>query len=190
MRLFKQKQLTGIVLVKSGIIHRWRLYFLAGQLVWASTRTHEKRRWLRQLLKHRPDLLRYGLSMYSDWSYHQLARLVVCKKFNRSVFSKIVSECIHEVLFDLQQQGTLNLEQTAQGPTYRIKYQKAHSFPYLNLQDVGIWNKAKHNWQQWQQAIPWLWETRTSASFFLFFFRQKERGDISLSSKKTKATRL
>ena len=152
IQLVKQKQLTGIVLVESGMIHRWRLYFLAGQLVWANTRTHAKRRWFRQLLQHRPDLLKYGLSTLSDWSYHQLARLVMCRKFNRAVFSEIVSECINEVLFDLQQQGTLNLEQTGQGLTYRIKCQKAYNFPYLNLQNVCIWGRAKRDWQNWEQA--------------------------------------
>lgn len=152
MRLFKQKQLTGIVLVESGIIHRWRLYFLAGQLVWASTRTHAKRRWFRQLLMHRSDLRRFGLDTLSDWNYHQLARLVTGKKLSRTVFSKVVSGCIREVLFDLQQQGTLNLEQTGQRLTYRIKCQKAYDFPYLNLQNVGIWGQARHDWQRWEQA--------------------------------------
>ena len=108
IQLAKQKQLTGIVSVESNNSHQWRLYFLAGQLVWANTRSHTNRRWYRQLLRHRPDLLRYGLSAYPDWTYLRLARLVIRKKFSRHIFSDIVTGCISEVLFDLLLQGTLN----------------------------------------------------------------------------------
>ena len=150
IQLAKHKQLTGVLLIESGVIHRWRLYFLAGQLVWANTRTHAKRRWCRQLLQHQPELLKHGLSVYpADWTYSRLARLVICKKFNRQIFSDIVSGCIAEVLFDLQQQGSLGFQQTRQGLRYRIKAQKACDFSCINLQNVGLWTQAKREWQAW-----------------------------------------
>ena len=149
----RREQLTGVLLVESDMIHQWRLYFLAGQLVWANTRTHAKRRWYRQLLQHQPDLLQHELSVQpADWTYHRLSRLVICKKFSRQVFSSIVAGCISEVLFDLQQQGILNLHQTGKGLTYRIKHQKACDFSYINLQNVGTWDRAKREWQQWERA--------------------------------------
>ena len=111
IQLVKQKQLTGILAIRSDIIHQWRLYFLAGQLVWANTHTHAKRRWYRQLLQHYPDLLKNGPGRCSDWTYNRLARLVIRKEFDRQIFSDIVAGCISEVLFDLQQQGTLSLQQ-------------------------------------------------------------------------------
>ena len=151
IQLARQKHLTGILSIK-GDGHRWRLYFLAGQLVWASTRTHAKRRWCRQLLKHRPDLLKYGLSAYPDWTYSRLARLVVCKKFKREVFSDIVAGCISEVLFDLQQQGTLSLQQTGQALTYHITSKQACDFPFINLQNVRIWSQAEREWEDWEQT--------------------------------------
>ncbi|ESA34474.1 response regulator receiver protein [Leptolyngbya sp. Heron Island J] len=152
IQLAKQKQLTGVLLIKSSVIHQWRLYFLAGQLVWATTRTHAKRRWFRQLLQHQPDLRRYGLSASSEWTYGRLARLVICKKFNRTAFSKIVAGYIAEVLFDLQQQGTFNFQQTGRGFIYRIKPQKAYNLPYVNLQTIQIWEQAKREWQAWEYA--------------------------------------
>lgn len=148
----KQEQLTGILAIKSDLIHQWRLYFLAGQLVWANTRTHAKRRWYRQLLQHQPDLLRHGLRAYPDWTYNRLARLVICKKFSRQIFSDIVTGCISEVLFDLQQQGTLSLQQTGQGLVCCIKAQKASDFSYINLQSIRAWGQAKREWQDWEQA--------------------------------------
>ncbi len=152
IQVAKQKQLTGIVSVESDNIHQWRLYFLAGQLVWANTRTHAKRRWYRQLLRHRPELLRYGLSVYPDWTYLRLARLVIRKKFSRHVFSDIVTGCISEVLFDLLLQGTLNFQQTGQGLTYRLKSQKASECSWINLQTIGLWAQVKQEWQEWEQA--------------------------------------
>ncbi|MBE9065381.1 response regulator [Leptolyngbya cf. ectocarpi LEGE 11479] len=148
----KQKQLTGILAIKSGLIHQWRLYFLAGQLVWANTHTHTRRRWYRHLLQHRSDLLKHGLSAYSDLTYNRLARLVICKQFSRQLFSDIVTGCISEVLFDLQRQGTLSFQETGQGLTYRIKSQKACDSSYINLQNIRLWAQAKHEWQAWENA--------------------------------------
>ena len=151
IQFVKQKQLTGVLLIEGGVTHRWRLYFLAGQLVWANTRTHAKRRWCRQILKYRPELLKHGLSAYpADWNYSRLARLVICKKFNRQVFSDIVAGCISEVLFDVQQQGTLLFETTEKGLRYRVKAQKACDFSCINLQNVGLWTQAKRDWQNWE----------------------------------------
>lgn len=152
IQLVKQKQLTGILLIKSNAIHQWRLHFLAGQLVWATTRVHAKRRWFRQLLRYQPYLLKYGLNASLEWTYSRLARLVICKKFSRAVFTKIVTGYISEVLFDLQQQGTLNFQQTGQGLTCRIKQQKAYDLPYVNLQNIQIWEQAGREWQLWEEA--------------------------------------
>ena len=152
IQLVKQKQLTGILAIRSDIIHQWRLYFLAGQLVWANTHTHAKRRWYRQLLQHYPDLLKNGPGRCSDWTYNRLARLVIRKEFDRQIFSDIVAGCISEVLFDLQQQGTLSLQQVERGLTYRIKAQKASDFSYINLQSFRVWGQSKREWQGWEQS--------------------------------------
>ncbi|MEM7063012.1 MAG: response regulator [Cyanobacteria bacterium P01_B01_bin.77] len=152
IQLAKQKQLTGILAIKSGPIHQWRLYFLAGQLVWANTHTHTKRRWYRHLLQHRSDLLKHGLNTYLGLTYNRLARLVICKQFSRQLFSDIVTGCILEVLFDLQRQGTLNFQETGKGLTYCIKSQKACDSSYLNLQNIRLWTQAKHEWQAWENA--------------------------------------
>ncbi|MEM7794581.1 MAG: response regulator [Cyanobacteria bacterium P01_C01_bin.118] len=149
----RQEQLTGILAINTDLTHQWRLYFLAGQLVWANTRTHAKRRWYRQLLKYQPDLLNQGLSIRpTDWTYNRLARLVICKKFNRQVFSDIVSGCIAEVLFDLLQQATLSWEETGKGLSYRIKLQKACDFSCINVHNVGIWHQVKRQWRDWQES--------------------------------------
>ncbi len=149
----KHEQLTGILAIKSDIIHQWRLYFLAGQLVWANTNFHPKRRWYRQLLQHRADLRKHGLSTDpADWTYHRLARLVICKKVNRQLFSDIVAGCISEVLFDLQQQVTLNCQQTRKGLTYHIKAQKACESSCINLQNIGLWVQAKREWHAWKEV--------------------------------------
>ena len=154
----KQEHLTGVIEIATDMSHRWRLYFLAGQLVWANTRTHAKRRWYRQLLQHQPDLLKHGLSADpADWTYNRLARLVVCKKINRQFFSDIVTGCISEVLFDLQQHGTLIWQQTGKGLTYRLKVQKACDSSCINLQNIRIWSQSKCEWQEWEKAgLTWL----------------------------------
>ncbi len=120
--------------------------------MWATTRTHAKRRWYRQLLQHQSYLLKYGLNVSPEWTYGRLAQLVICKKFSRTVFSNIVARHIAEVLFDLQQQGTLNFQQTGQGLTYRFKPQKAYHLPYINLQNIQMWEQARREWQAWEQA--------------------------------------
>ncbi|NEQ50126.1 MAG: response regulator [Leptolyngbya sp. SIO3F4] len=154
----KQEQLTGIMAISSDMTHRWRLYFLAGQLVWANTRIHAKRRWYRQLLQHQPNLLKHGLSGDpADWTYSRLARLVVCKKINRQFFSDIVTGCISEVLFDLQQQGILSWQQTGKRLTYRLKLQKACDSSCINLQNIRIWDQAKREWKDWEKAgLTWI----------------------------------
>lgn len=152
IQLVKQKQLTGILAIKSGPIQQWRLYFLAGQLVWANTHTHTRRRWHRQLLSHRSELLKHSLSTYPDLTYNRLARLVIRKQFSRRLFSDIVTGCITEVLFDLQQQGTLSFQVAGQRLTYCVKSQKACDSSYINLQNIRIWEQAKREWQAWEQA--------------------------------------
>lgn len=149
----KQEQLTGLLSIKSDLIHQWRLYFLAGQLVWANTRTHPKRRWYRQVLQHQADLLKHGLSVDpADWTYSRLARLVIRKKLARDVFSDIVTGCISEVLFDLQQQGTLSFQETGKRLTYRIKLQKACDSSCISLQNIWVWPQAKQAWLAWEHA--------------------------------------
>ncbi|MEM9264780.1 MAG: response regulator [Cyanobacteria bacterium P01_F01_bin.13] len=158
IQLAKQKQLTGILSIESYTTYQWHLYFLAGQLVWANTRTHAKRRWHRQLLQHQSDLLKHGLSADpADWTYNSLARLVVCKKINRQFFSDIVTGCISEILFDLQQQSTLSWQQTGKKLTYRLKVQKACDSSCINLQNIRIWGQAKREWQDWERAgLTWV----------------------------------
>ena len=56
MQYARQEQLTGIWAINTDLTHQWRLYFLAGQLVWANTRIHAKRRWYRQLGEKEKDI--------------------------------------------------------------------------------------------------------------------------------------
>ena len=95
----KERRFTGVLSVAAESKAPWNLYFLVGEIVWASNRIHTQRRWHRQLLQHCPELLKQNAS--SDLSYSSLAKLVIHKKFSRERFSKLVEGCIAEILFDI-----------------------------------------------------------------------------------------
>ena len=102
----KERQFTGILSIETETKAPWHLYFLVGQIVWATIQTHSKRRWHRQLLKYCPELTKQSQNSTPALTYNTLAKLVMRKKFSRERFSELVIGCISEVLFDIVHQGT------------------------------------------------------------------------------------
>ena len=154
IRHFKEGQFTGILSIDAGSEETWHLYFLAGQIVWANTQNHAKRRWHRQILKHCPELIQQKHSAYQSLNYSALAKLVVRKKFSRERFSAIVAGCISEILFDILQGGTLNFQVSRKLLIYQARPQNAAEFPCIGLQckDSQIWGQVKQDWQSWEQS--------------------------------------
>ena len=154
IRHCKERQFTGILSIEARSKDTWHLYFLAGQIVWANTRTHSKRRWYRQFLKYCPELIKQKHSAYQTLNYNALAKLVVRKNFSRERFSEIVAGCISEILFDILQRGTLNFQASRKALTYKTRPQNAAEFPCISLQcvDSQIWRQVQQDWQIWEQS--------------------------------------
>ena len=143
-------QFTGILSIKAATMTPWLLYFLAGQIVWADTRTHAKRRWQRHLLKHCPELIKQNPGV--DLTYNELARLVMRKQFSREHFSELAAGCISEVLFDIVQQGALDFKISRKLLTYKTIPRDAAKFPCIGLQYLPVWEQAQQDWRVWKQA--------------------------------------
>ncbi|NEQ53394.1 MAG: response regulator [Leptolyngbya sp. SIO3F4] len=148
----KERQFTGILSIQAEEKNPWHLYFLAGQIVWANTKTHSKRRWYRQLLRHCPELVQQNNNLEQVLSYQSLAKLVMRKKFGREQFSKLVVGCISEILFDIIQQGTLNFRTWRKLSTYKVIPRDAAQFPCIGLQNVQLWKQVQQDWQTWEQS--------------------------------------
>lgn len=148
----KEIQLTGILSIQSGEELPWSLYFLAGQIVWANTKKHSRRRWDRQFLKHCPELAQKSKNLEQPLFYHSLARLVMRKQFSREQFSRLVVGCISEILFDIIQQATLDFQTSRKLSAYKVTLCDAAKFPCIGLQHVQIWKQVKKDWQTWEQS--------------------------------------
>ena len=148
----KERQFTGILSIETETKAPWHLYFLVGQIVWATIQTHPKRRWHRQLLKYCPELLKQNQNSTPALTYNTLAKLVMRKKFSRERFSELVTGCISEVLFDIVQQGTLNFQISRKLLTHRASPRDAAKFPCISLQYVQVWEGVRKDWRIWEQA--------------------------------------
>lgn len=146
----KERQFTGVMSIEADTTVPWLLYFLAGQVVWANTRTHAKRRWQRHTLKHCPTLTKQSSDL--DLTYNVLAKLVMRKQFSREQFSALVAGCISEVLFDIIQQGTLYFQTSRKLLTYRESPRDAAKFSCIGLQYIPIWEQVQQEWQAWEQS--------------------------------------
>ncbi|MEM8805881.1 MAG: response regulator [Cyanobacteria bacterium P01_G01_bin.38] len=150
----KEHQFTGILSVEAEATAPWHLYFLAGQIVWANTQAHPKRRWHRQLVKHCPELIQQNHRSSQKLTYNALAKLVIHKKFDRQRFSELVAGCISEVLFDIIQQGSLKFQTSRKLLTYKAQSQDPARFPYVGLQCVypHVWRQVQQDWEKWQRS--------------------------------------
>lgn len=146
----KERQFTGVMSIETNATVPWLLYFLAGQVVWANTRTHAQRRWQRHILKHCPELTKQSPGL--DLTYTALAKLVMRKQFSRKQFSALVAGCISEVLFDIIQQGTLYFQSSRKLLTYRASPRDAAKFSCIGLQYIPIWEHVQQDWQAWEQS--------------------------------------
>ena len=147
---YRKCQFTGILSIKAATMAPWLLYFLAGQIVWANTRTHAQRRWHRHLLKHCPELIKQDSGV--DLTYNELARLVMRKQFSRERFSELAAGCISEILFDIVQQGTLHFQTSRKLLVYQTSPRDAAKFPCISLQHLPVWEQAQQDWKMWKQA--------------------------------------
>ena len=146
----KERRFTGVLSIAAESNSLWHLYFLVGEIVWASSRIHTKRRWQRQLLQHCPDLIKQNYN--PDITYNSLAKLVIHKKFSRERFSKLVEGCIAEILFDIVQQGNLQFQASRKLLTTKATPRDAAKFPCISLQCLQVWGKVQKDWKIWEQA--------------------------------------
>lgn len=132
----------------------WLLYFLVGQIVWANARTHPKRRWHRQFLKHTStyDPKTTKAALHQARNYKTVAQLVMHQKFSREQFSQIVRGCISEVLFDIIHRATLESQTSKAKLIYKASPRKGADFPCIGLQRTHIWEQVQQEWQAWNQA--------------------------------------
>ncbi|MEM9807656.1 MAG: response regulator [Cyanobacteria bacterium P01_D01_bin.56] len=127
----------------------WVLYFLMGQMVWADSRTHPKRRWQRQFLKYSPEVKSQGYGNHGVPNYKTVARLVMHQKFDPEHFSQIVRGCITEVLFDIIYTASTT---SSTSLIYKASPRKGADFPCIALQQTDMWKQAQQTWHAWQGA--------------------------------------
>ena len=154
IRRAKENLFTGILAIGTNTDVEWFLYFLVGQIVWANTRTHSKRRWYRQFLKCSSDLSPQAIKEVAHHAnnYKMVAQLVMQQKFSREIFSRIVVGCISEVLFDIVHQATLASRQSGAPLVYKISSRNGANFPCIGLHREPVWEKVQEDWKVWQQA--------------------------------------
>ncbi|MBT9313482.1 response regulator [Leptothoe kymatousa] len=149
----KRSLYTGLLAVSTETDTKipWVFYFLMGQIVWANSRTHPKRRWQRQYVKHSPQLKKHnGAVNHRDIpNYKTVSRLVMHQRFDQEQFSKIVRGCITEVLFDILYTTQVASVETL---TYKASPRKGVDFPCIALQQTDMWEQAQQDWQAWQGA--------------------------------------
>ncbi len=151
----KESLFTGILAIGTNAEEvEWFLYFLVGQIVWANTRTHSKRRWHRQFLKYSANLRPQTINdiAHHPQNYKAVAQLVMQQKFSREQFSQIVVGCISEVLFDIIHQATLAYSLSKAQLTYKVSTRNGANFPCIGLHREPVWDQVKQDWQVWQQA--------------------------------------
>lgn len=158
----KKGLFTGILAIgiesKPDADVEWFLYFLVGQIVWASAYTHPKRRWHRQCLKQASQLSPKIIHPRTcpPRNYKTLAQLVMHQKFDREQFADIVRGCIAEILFDILQAAALAAQTS--DPTsaakliYKASPRQGANFPCIGLQPAHIWDRSQQDWQDWQRA--------------------------------------
>ncbi|MEM7063512.1 MAG: response regulator [Cyanobacteria bacterium P01_B01_bin.77] len=154
----KKGLFTGILAIgiesKPDADVEWFLYFLVGQIVWASAYTHPKRRWHRQCLKYASNFTSKTTKPrpHQARNYKTLAQLVMHQKFDREQFSDIVRGCISEVLFDILHTATLESQISGANLIYKASSRKGDNFPCIGLQRPHIWEHVQQDWQDWQRA--------------------------------------
>ncbi|MEM9265195.1 MAG: response regulator [Cyanobacteria bacterium P01_F01_bin.13] len=150
----KESLFTGVLSIGTDQDAEWFLYFLVGQIVWANTHIHSKRRWHRQFLKYSSDLRPQTLReiAHQAQNYKTVAQLVMHQKFSREQFSKIVRGCISEILFDIIHRATLIPQTSGPRLIYKVSSRNGANFPCIGLHREPIWEQVQQDWQDWQQA--------------------------------------
>ena len=154
IRKAKENLFTGILAIGTGTEVEWFLYFLVGQIVWANTRNHSRRRWYRQFTKYSSNLSPQALNeaVHHTNNYKMMAQQVMQQKFSREVFSQIVVGCISEVLFDVVHQATLTSNGSGSSLVYKVSARNGANFPCIGLHREPVWEKVQEDWNAWQQA--------------------------------------
>lgn len=150
-----EQQFTGFHKITSHEGAQWYIYFMLGRIVWAQSNTHSFRAWRRHIAIHSPALSKQigdPVSLYYEyWNYAALSRLVRLKQFPRTQFSKIAESYVGDVLFDILQANALQHEQFGD-LLIEMQTKEAGNMPFLMLDNIHPWKKARQRWHQWQQA--------------------------------------
>ena len=154
IRRAKENLFTGILAIGTNTDVEWFLYFLVGQIVWANTRTHSKRRWHRQFIRCSSSLSPQEINEITHHAnnYKMMAQLVMQQKVSREVFSKIVVGCISEVLFDIVHGATLTSGRSGASLIYKVSARNGANFPCIGLHREPIWERVQGDWNAWEKA--------------------------------------
>lgn len=148
-----EQKFTGFLKITGYKTDLWYVYLLLGRIIWAQPKQHPLQSWKRHLSIHSPELIEQinESATYESWNYLALSRLVKRKQFPRSQFSRVVEGYVTEVLFDIMQSSMLQYEEAGK-ISIEMQSKEAASMPFLMLEKLQSWEKAQHDWQEWQQA--------------------------------------
>ncbi len=152
----KKRQFSGQVIIRHRKGLESRLYFFLGRILFAGGGCHPMRRWYRLLNRHvspllfQPETLKREVAKITkgnidiNWQYQLLSKWVKEEKISRDVAAVIIRELVCEVLFDLTQAKTVNVE---------LKPDKTveHPLTLINCEEViaDVWKQ----WQSWEAKL-------------------------------------
>lgn len=167
-----QSQFTGRLDIndRTSQSPQWSLFFRSGGLVGGASTFHSTRRWHRQLSQYCPQLLsqaREGVELFQDWNPQTLAGLVQQGKMSQEQGVAVVAGNLIEILFDLMQLHTMQLDRRIHLTYRRLPGETAVALP-IRIPPTLIWQKASQLWEAWQQSgleswspnwAPVIWDT-------------------------------
>jgi chemotaxis family two-component system response regulator PixG len=140
---------TGKWLIE-GDRRKWHLYFVMGQLIWATGEFHRCRRWIRAVKQHCPhwEMDAAHLSVDEPWEYHLLHHAIARENLNVSQAKQVISSVALEVFFDLANHTSLSSRWIAEPA---IAFEIPMQLPLSSSQIGQVLQKAKTLWKQWRE---------------------------------------
>lgn len=137
---------------------QWSLYFHLGHLIGDAGGVHPRRRWLRQLAQHCPQVQVDPFHLdrelrYRSEDYEFLATLLGKREIVRQQMVSVVQGSLAEVLFDILQQEQWLRDRSLPRLNYTFTPEaKLYTVPLVFLSPDTSWQQAQQAWQQWVRA--------------------------------------
>ncbi|MCU0526682.1 MAG: response regulator [Elainella sp. Prado103] len=155
LKSLEQLRFTGQLVQTDSTGQQWTIYFVQGQITYATGLQHPVRRWRRHLLTYCPGIPTYRLAWQIDlskvtddelifgWEYALLRLWVTQQRITQAQACHLIRSTVTEVLQDilLMQKVTNQLYRSSSSP-----------IPLELLEVEAMVSAAETLWQQWQNS--------------------------------------